>query len=98
MEPWRCHQAVTKSLLFMFLTLSIATMPALPQTPLPKSPPSVAPPRPGPPDSVEVVAQLSPEEAEDGKLNAIYESVAQVLRKGPCTPEIIKRYESEVIP
>jgi tetratricopeptide (TPR) repeat protein len=49
-------------------------------------------------DSVEVVAHLSPEEAEEGKLNDLYESVAQVQRKGTCTPEIIQRYQSEVIP
>jgi tetratricopeptide (TPR) repeat protein len=49
-------------------------------------------------DSVEVVAHLSPEEVEDGKLNDVYEEIAQLLRKGACTTEIIQRYQSEVIP
>jgi tetratricopeptide (TPR) repeat protein len=49
-------------------------------------------------DSVEVVAKLSPEEIEEGKLNDAYESVAQEQRKGTCTAEIIQRYRSEVIP
>lgn len=41
---------------------------------------------------------LSPGEVEDGRLNDLYQSVAQLLRKGPCTPDIIQRFESEVIP
>jgi tetratricopeptide (TPR) repeat protein len=45
-----------------------------------------------------VVVHLSPEEVEDGKLNDVYESVAQLQRKGACTPDIIRRYESEIIP
>jgi tetratricopeptide (TPR) repeat protein len=49
-------------------------------------------------DSVEVVAKLSPEEIEEGKLNDAYESIAQQQRKGTCTTEIIERYRSEVIP
>jgi tetratricopeptide (TPR) repeat protein len=49
-------------------------------------------------DSVEVVAHLSPEEVEDGKLNDAYESISQLQRKGTCTTEIIQRYQSEVIP
>jgi tetratricopeptide (TPR) repeat protein len=49
-------------------------------------------------DSVEVVAHLTPEEVEEGKLNDVYESIAQVQRKGACTPELIQRYQSEVIP
>jgi tetratricopeptide (TPR) repeat protein len=48
-------------------------------------------------DSVEVVAKLSPEEIEEGKLNDAYESIAQQQRKGACTAEIIERYRSEVI-
>ena len=47
---------------------------------------------------MEVVAHLSPEEVEEGRLNDLYESVAQQQRKGTCTTEIIQRYESEVIP
>jgi len=49
-------------------------------------------------DSAEVVAKLSPEEIEEGKLNDAYESIAQQQRKGTCTTEIIERYRSEVIP
>src|ERR1700757_5188372 len=49
-------------------------------------------------DSVEVVAHLSPEEVEEGKLNDAYEKIAQLQRKGACTTEIIQRYQSEVIP
>lgn len=48
-------------------------------------------------DSVEVVAKLSPEEAEEGKLNDAYELIAQQQRKGACTAEVIERYKSEVI-
>ena len=46
---------------------------------------------------MQVVAKLSPEEAEEGKLNDAYESIAQQQRKGTCTAEIIARYKSEVI-
>lgn len=49
-------------------------------------------------DSAEVVATLSPEEVEDGKLNDAYQSIAQQQRKGTCTSEIIDQYRSEVIP
>jgi len=49
-------------------------------------------------DSVEVVAKLSPEEVEEGKLNDVYEAIAQLQRKGGCTTEIIERYKSEVVP
>jgi tetratricopeptide (TPR) repeat protein len=49
-------------------------------------------------DSIEVVAHLSPEEVEEGKLNDAYESIAQLQRKGACTTENIQRYQSEVIP
>jgi tetratricopeptide (TPR) repeat protein len=44
------------------------------------------------------VAHLSPEEVEEGRLNDIYQSVSEVQRKSACTPNIIQRYESEVIP
>jgi tetratricopeptide (TPR) repeat protein len=49
-------------------------------------------------DSTTVVAHLSPEEPEEGKLNDLYEAVAQVQRKGNCTAELVQRYQSEVIP
>ena len=55
-------------------------------------------PKPMRHDSVEVVAHLSPEEVEEGKLNDVYERIAQLQRKGTCTTEIIQRYQSEVIP
>src|SRR5581483_11859169 len=49
-------------------------------------------------DSTNVVAHLSPEEVEEGKLNDAYQSITQQQKKGPCTAEIIERYNSEVIP
>jgi tetratricopeptide (TPR) repeat protein len=49
-------------------------------------------------DSVEVVAKLSPEEVEEGKLNDVYQPIAEQQRKGNCSAEIIERYKSEVIP
>ena len=48
-------------------------------------------------DSVEVVGHLSPEELEEGKLNDLYQSVAQLQQTGTCTIDIIERYRSEVI-
>jgi tetratricopeptide (TPR) repeat protein len=49
-------------------------------------------------DSVDVVATLSPEEAEEGKLNDAYQSIAQQQRKGTCTAAIVERYRTEVLP
>jgi len=49
-------------------------------------------------DSLEVVARLSPQEVEEGKLNDAYQSIAERQRKGACTAEIIERYKSEIIP
>jgi tetratricopeptide (TPR) repeat protein len=49
-------------------------------------------------DSVTVVAHLSPEEVEEGKLNDAYQSIAQLERQGDCSPEIIQRYQAEVLP
>jgi tetratricopeptide (TPR) repeat protein len=49
-------------------------------------------------DSVEVVAHLSPEEVEEGRLNDAYERISQLQRKGTCSMEIIQRYQSEIIP
>ncbi len=77
--------------LFLF-GLLLCTCPASAQT---QSPASSKPVRH---DSVEVVAHLSPEEVEEGKLNDVYEQIAQLQRKGTCTTEIIHRYQSEVIP
>jgi tetratricopeptide (TPR) repeat protein len=81
----------------MFVALSIASAPALAQVPSPQSQ-SSGPSIPARHDSVEVVEHLSPEEVEQGRLNDVYESVAQLQRKGSCTQEIIQRYESEIIP
>jgi len=44
-----------------------------------------------------VVEHLSPEEKEEGRLNDVYQTVAELQQKGACTQDIIQRYESEVI-
>jgi tetratricopeptide (TPR) repeat protein len=49
-------------------------------------------------DSVEVVEHLSQEEVEGGKLNDVYQPVAQLQRNVTCMPDVIQRYKSEVIP
>ncbi len=77
--------------LLLVHTAASAQNPA-PQTQSPNSP------RPVRHDSVEVVAHLSPEEVEEGKLNDVYVPIAMLQAKGTCTPEIIQRYQSEVIP
>ena len=82
--------------LFLF-GLLIVQAPASAQNHSPQTQ-SPASPKPVRHDSVEVVAHLSPEEVEDGKLNDVYETIAQLQRKGTCTTEIIQRYQSEVIP
>ncbi|HTB92833.1 MAG TPA: hypothetical protein VK728_08390 [Candidatus Sulfotelmatobacter sp.] len=82
--------------IFLFGT-TLVHVPALAQNPPPQSQ-SPSPPKPTRRDSVEVVAHLTPEEVEEGKLNDAYESIAQLQRKGACTAEIIQRYQSEVIP
>jgi tetratricopeptide (TPR) repeat protein len=83
-------------ILFLF-GLLLAHAPALAQNPSSKTQ-SPSPTRPVRHESVEVVAHLSPEEVEEGKLNDAYEPIAQLQRKGACTTEIIQRYQSEVIP
>lgn len=97
MALFRCRFSVAKFHAFIFMALSFASIPAIPQIPPPPSQSSGSS-RPGRHDSVDVVVHLSPEEVEDGKLNDVYESVAQLLRKGTCTPDVIQRLESEVIP
>jgi tetratricopeptide (TPR) repeat protein len=77
--------------------LLLACVPASAQNPSPTAQ-SSSPSRPVRHESVEVVAHLSPEEVEDGKLNDAYERAAQLHRKSACTTEIIQRYQSEVIP
>ena len=81
--------------LFLF-GLLIVQAPASAQNHSPQTQ-SPASPKPVRHDSVEVVAHLSPEEVEDGKLNGAFQSIAQLQRKGTCTTEIIQRYQSEVI-
>ena len=49
-------------------------------------------------DSVDVVANLSPEEIEDGKLNDVYQPIAEQQRKADCTAATIEQYRSKVIP
>jgi tetratricopeptide (TPR) repeat protein len=55
-------------------------------------------PKPTRHDSVDVTAKLSPEEVDEGRLNDLYQPIAQLRRKGDCTPQIVQRYQSEVIP
>jgi len=83
--------------LFLFGLLLLVPGPVPAQNPVPQtqSPTASKPVRH---DSVEVVAHLTPEEVEEGKLNDAYERIAQVERNGTCTTEIIERYQSEVIP
>ncbi|HYR92192.1 MAG TPA: tetratricopeptide repeat protein [Terriglobia bacterium] len=49
-------------------------------------------------NSVTVIERLSADEVEEGKLNDVYQSVAQLQRQGGCTIDMIQRYQSEVIP
>jgi tetratricopeptide (TPR) repeat protein len=90
------HRSIASLASLILIALSMASTLAFSQNPPPNQSPGSS--KPTRKDSVEVVGHLSPEEAEEGRLNDIYESVAQVRRKSPCTPEIIHRYESEVIP
>ena len=97
MHLYRHSASVSQTLTVYFLGLLFVQIPGFAQNPSPEaqSPTSRKAVRH---DSVEVVAHLSPEEVEDGKLNDAYESIAQLQRKGECTAEIIQRYQSEVIP
>src|SRR5271165_2018545 len=48
-------------------------------------------------DSVTVNAKLTPEEAEEGKLNDAYQAIYVMEQKNDCGTAI-QRYKSEVIP
>lgn len=91
------HNPIASSMLALALTGSLLGGKAIAQHPAPQTQSSSSS-KPTRHDSVEVVATLSPEEVEEGKLNDVYEPIAQQQRKGTCTAEIIGRYRSEVIP
>ena len=90
-------KSISRAPTLFLLGLLLVRAPASAQNP-PTKTQSPASPTPVRHDSIEVVAHLSPEEIEEGKLNDVYESIAQMQRKGTCTTEIIQRYQSEVIP
>ena len=92
-----CRDSVMKSTVIAFIALTTASILAFSQTPPPRNQSSGSS-TPARHDSVEVVEHLSREEVEDGKLNDLYQPVAQLQRNGTCTPDIIRRYESDVIP
>ncbi len=90
-------QSVSHIPALLLIGLLLGSASASAQNPVPQTQ-SPALSRPARHDSVEVVGHLSPEEVEEGKLNDLYESVAQLQRNGSCTTDIIRRYQSEVIP
>lgn len=97
MAPFRCHCHLSAAFpALIFAALAITGTPAFPQN-APQTQTPGDDPRPATHDSVDVVEHLSPEEAEEGKLNDAYQSVARLQHKGDCTADIIKRYESDVI-
>ena len=83
--------------MFFLFGLLLVHAPASAQNSAPQTQ-SPTSPKPVRHDSVEVVAYLSPEEVEEGKLNDIYVPIAMLQQKSTCTTEIIQRYQSEVIP
>jgi tetratricopeptide (TPR) repeat protein len=92
------HILTASSILALVLTRSgLGKAPASAQNPASQTQPFVSS-KPARHDSVDVVAHLSPEEVEEGKLNDAYQLIAEQQRKGTCTAEIIERYKSEVIP
>jgi len=90
------HSPVIVAALLLF-ELATALSPAATANQVQQTPSSTLPQKPARHDSVEVVAHLSPEEVEDGKLNEAYEAIEQLRRKSDCTTEIVQRYKSEVI-
>ena len=84
-------------LAFMLAGSSLGDASAAAQTPASRTQPPL-PSKSIRHDSVEVVAKLSPEEVEEGKINDVYQAIAEQQRKGACSAEIIQRYRSEVIP
>jgi tetratricopeptide (TPR) repeat protein len=90
-------KSFSRSPTLFLLGLFLAHAAASAQNPSPQTQ-SPASPKPVRHDSVEVVAHLSPEEVEEGKLNDVYGPIAILQGKSTCTPEIIQRYQSEVIP
>ncbi len=100
MALFKCRHPLANAFMGTFIAVSMANISANPQIPQPPSQPSGAPSSQRH-DSIEVTVHLSAEDVEDGKLNDVYQdvyqSVAQLQRKTACTPEIIRRYESEVI-
>jgi tetratricopeptide (TPR) repeat protein len=89
----KCALCIPAFLLFGLLQVHVPNAPQNASTQKQAANPS----RPVKHDSIEVVAHLSPEEVEEGRLNDAYEQIAQLQRKGTCTTEIIQRYQSEVI-
>src|SRR5271165_3520997 len=90
-------KSVSRSATLCLFGILLVPTPASPQDTPPQAQSSTSS-RPARHDSVEVVAHLSPDEVEEGKLNDAYQLIAQLQRKGTCTTEIIQRYQSEVIP
>jgi len=92
------RKPIAPSMLALIFTGPLLGGKALPpaQNPAPQaqSPSSSKPTRH---DSVDVVATLSPEEVAEGKLNDVYQSIAQQQRKGTCAAEIVERYRSEIL-
>src|SRR5437016_4012699 len=93
----RRHQSSSRLPGLIFAILLLSGFFASGQSPSNQTQPSAPSRRPSQ-NSVEVVEHLSAEEVEDWKLNDLYESVAQLQRQGACTTDIIRRYQSEVIP
>jgi hypothetical protein len=77
----------------LLLALLFGHTPASSQNAIPEVR-SASSPKPEENDPVEAEEKRSPEEVEDRKLHDAYERIHQLFT---CSPEIIGRYESEVI-